>query len=400
MDKMVVLAVAVFVTLSSCAVGCSGNTNSTELKLWSMEDQSTAAQLAAVFKEMERIRCEQTTLEQQQHALTQMHAASQKRRAQKKVGRNVLTYGTNDEEEDNLHFSEKDSRRRGDPCFHYTVLDQAWRATNTTTKFKMCDRNVKWKGWYRLFYKGKSIQMPERCVPLNKCGTNSPLWLAGPHPKRREGIVTRRVCGHWKKNCCAFRSTPIKVKKCLGNYYVYKFTQPSSCYLAYCADINTLVCGQCRRNQYCESRDKINWRCKTKKTSSKKIHFFVSYPGQLRGKVNRIKYSKVLVNMGRAFNRRTGVFRAPVKGVYQFFFSTQAASAGLKTDLWLVVNGYWVAVSHTHISRPSTVGSLSMYMTFLRRGAVVYVTHNCGRSWANAASMTITFGGSLIAQLK
>uniref|UniRef100_A0A4W6DXW2 UMOD/GP2/OIT3-like D8C domain-containing protein n=1 Tax=Lates calcarifer TaxID=8187 RepID=A0A4W6DXW2_LATCA len=139
--------------------------------------------------------------------------------------------------EDNLHFSEKDSRRRGDPCFHYTVLDQAWRATNTTTKFKMCDRNVKWKGWYRLFYKGKSIQMPERCVPLNKCGTNSPLWLAGPHPKRREGIVTRRVCGHWKKNCCAFRSTPIKVKKCLGNYYVYKFTQPSSCYLAYCAGI-------------------------------------------------------------------------------------------------------------------------------------------------------------------
>lgn len=62
------------------------------------------------------------------------------------AGRNVLTYGTNDEEEDNLHFSEKDSRRRGDPCFHYTVLDQAWRATNTTTKFKMCDRNVKWKG--------------------------------------------------------------------------------------------------------------------------------------------------------------------------------------------------------------------------------------------------------------
>lgn len=36
--------------------------------------------------------------------------------------------------------------RARDPCFHYTVLDQAWRATNTTTKSKMCDRNVKWKG--------------------------------------------------------------------------------------------------------------------------------------------------------------------------------------------------------------------------------------------------------------
>nr|CBN81696.1 Uromodulin [Dicentrarchus labrax] len=400
---MVVLAVAVFVTLSSCAVGCSGSPNSTELKLWSRENQSMAVQIAAVFKyyesaricrffkrgsnipviaknahfallqEMESLRCEQTTLQQQQNALTQMHITSHQKRAQKEVaGTNVFTYGSNDDEEDlpKEDLPEEDSRRRGDPCFHHTVLDQAWRATNSTSKFKMCDRNVKWKGWYRLFYKGRSIQMPERCVPVNKCGTHSPLWLVGRHPKRRQGIVTRNVCGHWKKNCCAFRSTPIQVKKCRGNYYVYKFNQPSSCYLAYCA------------------------------VSSKKIHFFASYPGQLSGKVNRIKYSKVLVNVGRAYNRRTGVFKAPVKGVYQFFFSTQSANAGQKTDLWLVINSYWVAVSHTHVSRPSTVGSLSMYMTFLRRGAKVFVTHNSGRSWANAASMTITFGGSLLVQMK
>lgn len=138
--------------------------------------------------------------------------------------------------------------------------------------------------------------MPERCVPVNKCGTHSPLWLAGKHPRRRDGIVKRKVCGHWKKRCCAFRSTPIRVKKCRGNYYVYQFTKPSSCYLAYCAgtsktgttlqlllpvvhckclqltfptrsfqDVNTLVCGRCRRNQSCVSRDKINWRCKRKK---------------------------------------------------------------------------------------------------------------------------------------
>lgn len=355
-------------------------------------------QLSAVFKEMERLRCEQTTLQQQQSALTQMHKADYQKKAQREVETNALMYGTSDEEEDNIDFSEGDLSKQRDPCYHYTVLDQAWRATNTTTKYKMCDRNFKWKGWYRLFYNGKSLQMPERCVPVNKCGTNSPLWLAGPHPKRRQGIVTRRVCGHWKKNCCAFRSTPIKVKKCRGNYFVYRFTKPTSCYLAYCADINTLVCGRCRRNQSCVSRDKINWRCKTRKIRSRKVHFFASYPGQLKGKVNRIKYKKVLVNVGRAFNRKTGVFRAPVKGVYQFFFSTQSANAGLMTDLWLVVNNYWVAVSHTHVSRPSTVGTLSTYMTFLRKGAVVYVTQNRGRSWANSASTTITFGGSLLVQ--
>lgn len=131
---------------------------------------------------------------------------------------------------------------------------------------------------------------------------------------------------------------------------------------------------------------------------SRKIHFFASYPGQLTGKVNRIKYSKVLVNVGRAYNRRTGVFRAPVKGIYQFFFSTQ--SAGLSSDLWLVIGGYWVAVSRTNIRRPSSVGSLSTYMTFLRRGAVVYVTQNHGKSWANAVSTTITFGGSLLVQMR
>ncbi|XP_041672473.1 uncharacterized protein LOC121528894 [Cheilinus undulatus] len=374
---MVVLTLALFVTLLSSLLGCSGNTNSTEMKLWSLEDQPMAVQLAAVYKEMESLRCEQTTLQQQQSALTQTHMTRDQRGGQQKVARtNILTYGPNDEEEeeeeeeDSLDSSEGDSRRRGDPCFHYTILDQDWRATNTTTKSKMCDRNVKWKGWYRLYYRGKSLQMPERCVPVDKCGTHAPLWLAGPHPKRRDGIVTRKVCGHWKKKCCAFQSTPIKVKKCQGNYYVYKFTPPSACYLAYCA------------------------------VSSRKIHFFVSYPGQLKGKVNRIRYSKVLVNVGRGFNKRTGVFRAPVKGVYQFFFSTQTANTGLKTDLWLVINGYWVAVSHTHVSRPSSVGSLSTYMTFLRRGALVYVTHNCGHSWANAASTTITFGGSLLAQFR
>lgn len=131
--------------------------------------------------------------------------------------------------------------------------------------------------------------------------------------------------------------------------------------------------------------------------SSRKVHFFASYPAQLVGKVNRIKYSKVLVNVGRGFNRRTGAFRAPVKGIYQFFFSSQ--TTGVKTELWLVVNSYWVSVSHTSVGRPSSVGSLSTYMTFLRRGSVVYVTQNCGRSWANAASTTITFGGSLLVQM-
>ena len=64
------------------------------------------------------------------------------------AGTNVLTYGSHDDddEEDDVHVPEGDVRGQGDPCFHYTILDQAWRSTNATTKFKMCDRKVKWKG--------------------------------------------------------------------------------------------------------------------------------------------------------------------------------------------------------------------------------------------------------------
>lgn len=70
------------------------------------------------------------------------------------TGTHVLTYGSHahdddDEKEEEEDGEEKSLRRHGDPCFHYTVLDQAWRATNTTSKFKMCDRHVKWKGRLR-----------------------------------------------------------------------------------------------------------------------------------------------------------------------------------------------------------------------------------------------------------
>lgn len=129
------------------------------------------------------------------------------------------------------------------------------------------------------------------------------------------------------------------------------------------------------------------------------IHFFASYPGTLKGKVNRIIFSKVLVNVGGAFNKKTGVFQAPVSGVYQFYFSSQAGG-NAATNLWLVINGYWVAVSHSSVKSPASVGSLSTYMTTLRKGAQVYVTHVTGQSWANSASNTITFGGSLLMQRK
>ncbi|KAA0725112.1 Pancreatic secretory granule membrane major glycoprotein GP2 [Triplophysa tibetana] len=368
-----------------------------------MGDKPLHEHLAMVYKEMENLKHEQAVMKQKHEVMSQALPYCSQPPLNTDVDMNLTSlsgsehlFNTLSQFEDEEGSGEEEHEVGVDPCYHYTALHQAWRATNYTTKKVVCDRSTQWKGWYRLFYRGKSIQMPERCVRKEMCGTHSPLWLVGGHPRIRDGVVTRKVCGNWRNNCCLYKSSPIQVKACRGNYYVYKFVKPVVCHSAYCADINTLVCGKCRKSESCITRDRITWMCQKNPNRVKpKIHFFASFPGQISGKMNKIVYRKVFVNQGRAFNYRNGIFRAPVSGVYQFFFSTQTGGSGT-TDLWLVVNGYWVAVSHSNVQGPNSVGNLSTYMTTLRKGATVYVTQNRGRSWANTSSNTIIFGGSLL----
>nr|XP_055062390.1 adhesion G protein-coupled receptor E3-like [Misgurnus anguillicaudatus] len=82
--------------------------------------------------------------------------------------------------------------------------------------------------------------MPETCVDEYRCGTNYPLWLRGGHPKPEDGVVTRDVCGHAGNYCCYFQSYPIRVKACTGGYYVYEFVTPTTCNMAYCADVDSI----------------------------------------------------------------------------------------------------------------------------------------------------------------
>ena len=121
-----------------------------------------------------------------------------------------------------------------DPCNSYTSLDQPWRGTNATGGTN-CDRSFNGDGWYRLLYKGMNIRMPESCVALSKCGTATSLWLNGSHPQMSNGIVVLRVCGSLGTDCCYYRSTPVRVKACPGNYYAYEFFSTPFCDAAYCA---------------------------------------------------------------------------------------------------------------------------------------------------------------------
>lgn len=61
--------------------------------------------------------------------------------------------------------------RCADPCEHYTVLDDPWRATDYRVEEPKCDNDVDWQGWYRFFLDGNSAHLPERCVEQSMCGT-------------------------------------------------------------------------------------------------------------------------------------------------------------------------------------------------------------------------------------
>ncbi|XP_031414129.1 pancreatic secretory granule membrane major glycoprotein GP2-like isoform X2 [Clupea harengus] len=139
-----------------------------------------------------------------------------------------------------LHTPQDVSPQESDPCHTYTELNDTWRAnTNLDWSVVRCDRDVQWQGWYRMFYQGTSVGMPESCVPTKRCSTNAPLWLNGLHPRQEEGIVTREVCGSYGGNCCYLKPPSIQVKACPGNYTVYKLVDPLGCNLAYCTDVPT-----------------------------------------------------------------------------------------------------------------------------------------------------------------
>uniref|UniRef100_A0A673NK31 ZP domain-containing protein n=1 Tax=Sinocyclocheilus rhinocerous TaxID=307959 RepID=A0A673NK31_9TELE len=127
-----------------------------------------------------------------------------------------------------------------DPCYNYESLDRPWRATNESGDW-ICDESFSWNGWYRLFYYGMNIQMSETCVSSYSCNTYYNLWLNGPHPQIEDGVVTREVCaGSYWNGCCFYKSNPIRVKACPGNYYVYELVKPQFWCTGYCTDVSTI----------------------------------------------------------------------------------------------------------------------------------------------------------------
>jgi len=118
-------------------------------------------------------------------------------------------------------------------CLSYATLSSASRSSTYQLpkgRTPSCDDDLPTR-WYR-FSNPAGDKMASSCPPSERCGTVLTGWLATTHPKTTDGIVSGKVCFHWKSGCCQF-SQNIHLRNC-GRFYVYKLGKTFGCPMGFC----------------------------------------------------------------------------------------------------------------------------------------------------------------------
>ncbi|CAH3172036.1 unnamed protein product [Porites lobata] len=140
-------------------------------------------------------------------------------------------------------------------CSSYTPLNTADRASGFSDRRTVkCDRNdfPNIAKWYR-FEGAAGTRMPTSPVPKQHCGTHATGWLNGKHPKKEEGVVSRKVCFNWSGNTCRW-SIYVSVRNC-GAFYVYHLGRTPGCSFRYCGNNGHDTCkvrNPCKNGATCK----------------------------------------------------------------------------------------------------------------------------------------------------
>ncbi|XP_029292952.1 complement C1q-like protein 4 [Cottoperca gobio] len=129
------------------------------------------------------------------------------------------------------------------------------------------------------------------------------------------------------------------------------------------------------------------------------VLFYVAFQGLLRDiPFDPIIFKEVIVNQGSAYNNDTGLFTAPVAGIYQFVFAAQLCR-GDQNNVWnFMVNGVQKMACHAQVSGQETTLNTCYCMKKLKEGDQVWIKQHAGScAWASTISKTITFSGVLLA---
>ncbi|XP_063054060.1 complement C1q-like protein 2 [Engraulis encrasicolus] len=138
-----------------------------------------------------------------------------------------------------------------------------------------------------------------------------------------------------------------------------------------------------------------------RRTQAERVSFSASLLVSAHGHTGPINpppilvYKHVITNIGNRYNPNTGIFTAPVKGVYNFLAFVHGGGAGHGTGVVLHKNGDPIVSAYAH-QRSLSVNSSNGVSLLLEVGDVVYV--KLFRSaWAfDSSDHHTTFSGYLL----